>query len=267
MFQSMSHSKCESMSQSGEICDDENICEYDQANRIRQCTTESRPAFHQLRHLSPRIFLNQDEAVFAHHTSTRPAFAGMKMSSKTLFVFLLNVLSLLKGTQAQTTTTESCVCSPFTMSFTLDLSQNCPPANTITGSDKGIDAIFCQIIEEPSFGDADDVTDLVPVEINSVNIFELGLDLTVIKQTFLPGVILLDGDTLSYDSIINGNSLESTPSQDIPGGLQIVLKGVNTDGMEVTNSFILTYTNRCDVVPFSEGDSIGWLTVVSNIKK
>ena len=56
----------------------------------------------------------------------------------------------------------------------------------------------------------------------------------------------------SYDLIAN-----------IPGGLQVDVKGKNQLGRDITNGFILKYTNRCDVVLFTPGYSIGWLNFVS----
>ena len=156
-----------------------------------------------------------------------------------------------------------CVCSPSSISFTLDFSLQCPPENIVTGVDKGIDRVFCQVTEEPRPDVVAGLDDLVPVNVTAVNIFELGLDLRVIKQSFLPGVNLLNGETIVFESIVNEYDAQTLTSQNTPGGLQIVFKGLNADGVAVTNSFILTYSNRCDVVPFFEGDSIGWAVIVS----
>ena len=56
----------------------------------------------------------------------------------------------------------------------------------------------------------------------------------------------------SYDLIV-----------DIPGGLQLDVKGKNKLDRDITNGFILKYTNRCGVVLFTPGYSIGWLSFVS----
>ena len=56
----------------------------------------------------------------------------------------------------------------------------------------------------------------------------------------------------SYDLIV-----------DIPGGLQLDVKGKNQLGRDITNGFILKYTNCCDVVLFTPGYSIGRLNFVS----
>ena len=42
----------------------------------------------------------------------------------------------------------------------------------------------------------------------------------------------------------------------------MLLKGENSKGVSTSNSFILTYANRCDVIPFSTDDSIGWNSIV-----
>lgn len=179
---------------------------------------------------------------------------------RSLLVLLYCILSLLKYTQAQL---DTCVCSPAMIGLTLDFSLSCPPENVLTGNDQGIDDIFCQIMEEPRFQAESTEAELLPVEITAVNIFELGLDLRVIKQMFLPGVSFLDGETIFYESIIKDTPASTIADEDLPGGLQIVLKGVNLAGNPITNSFILTYSNLCDVVPFFEGNSIGWVVIVS----
>lgn len=149
-----------------------------------------------------------------------------------------------------------CACSPRAVLLTLNFNGFCPPEGILTGSETGIEMAFCSVTEDAVPG-LDPSLDLVPVQVTNFNVFELALDMTVMRQTFAT-VDLSDGDTVYYESF-NSSDPSYDPVADIPGGLQVDIKGKNSLGRDITNGFILKYTNRCDVVPFSVGDSIAWL--------
>jgi len=149
-----------------------------------------------------------------------------------------------------------CACSPRVILFNVDFSGVCPPEDISKGSTTGIGTSFCSITED-AFPGLPPSLDLVPVQVTNINIFELGMDMTVMRQTFST-VDLVDGEPFSYLSF-NSSDPSYDPIDDIPGGLQVDVKGKNKLGRDITNGFILKYTNRCDVVPFTPGDSIGWL--------
>lgn len=179
--------------------------------------------------------------------------------------FLYIVLSILISSQAlavHSQTSDTCACSPSKFQFTLDFNRTCNPTNVLIDDDAGVEGLFCQIVEEPQLSTRL-LADMVPVEVFAINIFELGQGKQVLKQTFLGGDTYVNGDTFTYESIVGSSGGNSTSSISIPGGLQMVLKGRNADGVEIHNSFILIYTNLCDTVPFTEGDSIGWAVIVS----
>lgn len=158
---------------------------------------------------------------------------------------------------------QECACSPSVLTFKLDFNATCPPENVVTGPDTGIDAIFCQVAVEPMQGySTASREDLTPVTVTQISVFELDNQLSVIKQSFLSNVRLENGDYYTYSSIIGDYNPDEPSATEIPGGLQVLLKGENSKGISISNSFILTYTNRCDVVPFTTEDSIGWNDIV-----
>jgi hypothetical protein len=60
---------------------------------------------------------------------------------------------------------EICYCAPFKYTFTFDFALTCPPVNVTLN--EGIADLFCAVT---SFGD---VADLVPVQVDLVDVLEL----------------------------------------------------------------------------------------------
>jgi hypothetical protein len=81
----------------------------------------------------------------------------------------------------------------------------------------------------------------------------------VINQdsAYVRGIDFVSGDTFNYTSI------SATSRGVVPGGMNMVLRGVNANGDPVRNVFTITYTNDCGVPTFTEGDAIGWVVFVS----
>ena len=81
----------------------------------------------------------------------------------------------------------------------------------------------------------------------------------VINQdsAYVRGIDFVSGDTFNYTSI------SATSRGVVPGGMNMVLRGVNANGDPVRNVFTITYTNDCGVPTFEEGDAIGWVVFVS----
>lgn len=110
--------------------------------------------------------------------------------------------------------------------------------------------------------------DTVPVSIYSIQFLEVDTSFNVINQdsTYVRGIDLTTGDTFEYTSVIakeDQPDLAALETRVIPGGMNMVLRGVNAAGAPVRNVFTITYTNDCGVQTFSEGDAIGWVTFVS----
>ena len=147
-----------------------------------------------------------------------------------------------------------CSCSPSKYTFTLDLSLTCPPVNVTRN--RGISATFCQI---SPFGDADsEIEDLIPVEVENIEILELGQAFEVLSQQNITG-LSVDGDTFDYTSIIANEG-----NEDITKVIQLNIFAFNAAGEPIVNFFAISYSNVCDAFPtLIEGESAGWVHFVS----
>jgi hypothetical protein len=121
-----------------------------------------------------------------------------------------------------------------------------------------VDNVSCLI---SPFGSGD-TTDLLPNQVNQIQILELGQDMSVLVRQTVDGEFLEDY-VFDYVSITNEPEGISG-SQDIPRGLQISLIGENASGQALISVFIITFTNRCDAYPvLVENESAGWAVFVS----
>ena len=108
-----------------------------------------------------------------------------------------------------------------------------------------------------------DTTDLVPVEITSIDIVELGQDVSVLVRDSITGRFS-DGDSFVYESIIN-TPADVNGANDIPRVLQMNIVGLNQLNEEIINVFIITYSNTCGDYPvLFEGQTIGWTILVGS---
>ena len=103
--------------------------------------------------------------------------------------------------------------------------------------------------------------DTQPVSIYSIQFIEVDSSFNVINQdsSYVRDIDFVSGDVFNYTSI-GANNLGV-----VPGGLNMVLRGVNDAGEPVRNVFTITYTNDCGVPTFENGDAIGWVVFVSYI--
>ncbi len=101
--------------------------------------------------------------------------------------------------------------------------------------------------------------DVTPVVIYSIQFLEVDTSFNVINQdsAYVRGIDFVSGDVFNYTSI------SATSRGAVPGGMNMVLRGVNAEGDPVRNVFTITYTNECGVPTFEEGDAIGWVVFVS----
>ena len=108
------------------------------------------------------------------------------------------------------------------------------------------------------------------IEVTSILFLEVDTtpELNIINQdstyftTNLP-----DGSVVTYTSI--SNQLDYTlPIEDqmeyVPGGVVIVLFGNNGNGNDVQNTVAWNYEHDCANEPLSDGDTIGWVKIVSH---
>jgi hypothetical protein len=99
-----------------------------------------------------------------------------------------------------------------------------------------------------------------PVSVGQIQVIELDLNL---ENAFVQNYIgnFEDGDSVEYTSI---SAKDITNPSQIPGGIQLNVQGIDTNGDSVTNSFIVDYTNSGTDTPiFEVGNQIGWIMFVS----
>lgn len=113
--------------------------------------------------------------------------------------------------------------------------------------------------------------DTVPVSIYSVQFLEVDSDFNVINQdsAYVRNIDFKDGDMFNYTSIIaqdypEGGGEDTAGTSAIPGGMNMVLRGVNAAGDPVRNVFTIAYNNDlCGTPTFEGGEAIGWVIFVS----
>jgi hypothetical protein len=168
-----------------------------------------------------------------------------------VLLLMLSVISWF-GAKSQKIRPQVCSCTPAVYKWRLSYSGSCPPSNVQQGPKTGISELLCQLKAENAA-----VTDLTPIRTVMIEIFELDLDLVVIKALTMQNLSLSDGDKFSYTSVI------ATEPQSIPGGLQMRIVSENAGGDLIYNDWIVRFTNNCDAEPFRVKDSMGWSEIVS----
>jgi len=171
---------------------------------------------------------------------------------RAIVVVLLAVLMSWSAT-AQIGTTV-CVCSPSAYTLTFNFSRTCND-DSVTGN--GIVTTDCAIAPFQN----DNVTDLVPVSVASIDILELDEQLALVSQSSTFGTYF-DGDTFNYTSI--SDSPSQVNATFFPKALQISAIGNNADGETLFYAGLIVYATDCLSFPMiAEESSIGWLTFVS----
>jgi hypothetical protein len=162
----------------------------------------------------------------------------------------LLLASMISSVSAQVLGVDVFICSPTAFKFQLNFSASCP-GNVV--SSPGIQGTDCYYIKNST-------TNLSPVSVVQIQVIELDLNL---ESAFVQNYIhnFEDGDSVEYTSLSATNI--TSPSM-IPGGIQLNVRGINSDGDSVTNSFIVDYTNSGTYTPiFEVGNQIGWIVFVS----
>jgi len=155
-------------------------------------------------------------------------------------------------TKAQEIGTDLCACQPSVYEIVLDFDSTCGNSNVVRGP--GIKETACTV--EPPNAD-----DMVIVEATTILISELDPDLQIIQQVNLTGTFE-NGDKATYESITAQDAGSLTPDT-IPAGLQISVIGVNAEGTELINLWVVLFTNDCESYPVIESEmQIGWTVFV-----
>lgn len=168
--------------------------------------------------------------------------------------FLGSVLLLLStstpSVTAQVIGQDIFICSPTAFTFTLDFSGDCPGTVEEGPGIEGLDCFFLR----------NSTIDPRPASVKTIQILELDLDLnTIFVDNFVGN--FQDGDSVEYSSVSAG---DITDDSQVPGGIQLNIVGTDANGLQITNSFIVEYTNDGAVSPILfVGDQIGWVVFVS----
>jgi hypothetical protein len=148
---------------------------------------------------------------------------------------------------------EMCYCAPLKYTFTFDFALTCIPRNVTLN--EGIFDLSCQVA--PLCGPDD--TDLVPVQVDFVDVFEFGQALSVISEVNIAGPFS-DGDIFSYTSLVQRNKTLT----EFPIRIQLSIVASNGAGESILNIWNIEFTNNCSAFPvLLEGESYGWTKFVS----
>ena len=179
------------------------------------------------------------------------------MVRRWLVRWLIAAIAVVQVTKSQIGTS-LCACQPSVYTFQFNFSSICN-IDTINGP--GIKDADCFA---RGFTIGDPVNDTVPVNVNTVTVMELDINLRVIAQTPYREEFR-DGDTFTYTSIASSPEGVATLSPERwPGGIQLDIVGINQNEEPITNVWIIVFENDCGIYPILEiGDTVGWTNLVS----
>lgn len=147
-----------------------------------------------------------------------------------------------------------CTCQPSAYEMKFNFAKTCEDT-AIRGD--GVSSTDCAIAPFQN----QNVTDLVPVTVGSIDILELDEDLVLLTQSSTFGTFV-DGDTFNYTSISNDPT--KINETEYPTALQISVIGNNKDGETLFFAGLLVFVTNCSVYPtLLEGSTLGWVTFVS----
>ena len=176
---------------------------------------------------------------------------GMQTSARSVVgCVALLLASMISSVSAQVPGVDVFICSPTAFKFQLNFSASCPGNVVPSPGIQGVDCFYIQ----------NSTTNLPPVSVTQIQVIELDLNL---ENAFVQNYIgnFEDGDSVEYTSL---SATDITNPSKIPGGIQLNVRGINTAGVSVTNSFIVDYTNSGTDTPiFEVGNQIGWIVFVS----
>jgi hypothetical protein len=163
---------------------------------------------------------------------------------------------LMKTIGMLTAAQDICSCTPLIYEWKLDFNKTCSPRNVTVGPNEGIMNVFCSI-EAATKSNTTVAVDLKPVKVIEYQIIELNLELLPLKSESAKNVSLMDGDLITFSSLTAVD-----PSQ-YSGGFQVSLLAVNSVLQDIVLEWLVRYSNLCEKIPYSIGDSIGWMVNVS----
>jgi len=145
-----------------------------------------------------------------------------------------------------------CACSPSTYEFTFDFSLACPRPGGNYGP--GIAEVTCFITSFSA-----DVSDLVPVSVQTISIIEADVNRVPIAQSAIEGDYD-SGSTFTYSSV----SALGDSSSPLPQSIQLTITGTNAANSSLVQVWAIKFSNDCEVFPvLNTGESFGWTEFVS----
>jgi hypothetical protein len=183
---------------------------------------------------------------------------SMKMSLPSAWFFFLVAGVLFKSVSAQGGV-ELCACFPSVYTFIFQFGQVCAETS-IPGA--GVSSTVCFVSPAESSATFEDE---VPVAVSSIDVLELGQDLTPIASTQVTGDFR-SGDSFTYASVVSTpEGVDMVNELGVfPGGLQLNINGRNALDEFITNVWVIFFNNECGLFSvIAEGDQIGWTKFVS----
>jgi len=167
---------------------------------------------------------------------------------------LISQLSFASGQQV-------CSCTPTIYRWKLDFSSSCnfgrdveqPSIGIEIGRDFGVTNAICGV---STVNPSDDGNNLIPVKITKFQFVELDRNGSDIKSEGAGPISLQDGDIIQYNS-------ETAIGTEIPARMTAFVFAENSQGDEIQLQWTVVFSNRCETIPFKDGDSLGWLVFVS----
>ena len=153
-----------------------------------------------------------------------------------------------------------CACQPTEWDFTLDFTNPCPPGNNgntnNTNNSNNLDDFDSIVVGLPHLhecfppvlqeGVVDDVNFDETLGIDAIYVLELNSTLQTIEQTTIPGGPFFNGDTFSYQSLLNNINASLFTVDTLPAGLVLIFAGNNSLGQRITASWSVQFSTSCD---------------------
>lgn len=181
---------------------------------------------------------------------------GWSVPLRNIPIMIAAIFFPIKFSLAVSEQAGGCSCSPLIYRWNLNFTNPCSSANVAVGPDNGIDDLYCVV-------DVDTLTNItadssIPVMISSVLILERDEGGRLGSFVMNPDTSIIDGNVIEFESATKNN-----PSF-ISTNFVAEITGLNDAQEIVTLSIQFNFTNICGEPPFLVGDSIGWLSYVSN---
>lgn len=171
-------------------------------------------------------------------------------------------LALLFLLPMATTAQQLCLCQPSTYELTLNFNGTCMDQTVMMPNDTMAVAEVACVVQNG----VPPLVDPIPVSVSNILISELDQQQQIVRQENNTRTFA-NGDVVAYESILSLTNPGMFDNVTTPSGLLIMITGVNEGGVVIENTFVILFSNLCNVYPVLEaGDQIGWIIFVSRIR-